>query len=137
MEIDIVDAGTNSPRHAFVRFRSRSRGGSGAYRGHEPADGGAEHVDAGSTDSGEVWQVNPFDRAALFVGDPGNAQPAAIAASLGATNVGQIVTWSLPTNIVDGNSVYLGLRPLVSDGAHYLNLNAAVTDAPRLLVACP
>lgn len=136
MQIDTLWSATDSPRHSFVRFDldptvAQSPIGSITLRLVAAMTVGSE-----SDDSGEVWQVLPFDRPALFTGDPGNVSTVAIAGTLGAVTFAQVLDWALPTDIIDNGSVYLGVRPLSSNTAHYVNLNGMAADVPTLVVTC-
>ncbi len=79
-----------------------------------------------------IWEVAPFDRAALFVAAPVQVGASALSESPGAVAAGQTVIYSLPTSAVAaGSSVYLGLVLGGSDASGYWDRDGTI---PPMLV---
>lgn len=93
----------------------------------------SDHDDAESSSSGEIWQVEPFTRADLFVAAPAAVGPTALVGDNGAVAQLQTVVFALPVALVmPGAPVFLGVLPLETDGIDYWNLDGATP--PRLVV---
>ena len=84
--------------------------------------------------SGEIWTVVPFVRSDLFNGPPANVGSSAISAGQGNVALNQTVSWSLPTNVVNGGAVHLEIKPLANGNTVYWN--GAGTVPPKLIVNC-
>lgn len=90
-------------------------------------------VDSGANQTGDVWLVEPFVRADLFVAAPATIGASPIALDMGNADKGETVLFDLPTSIVSASSsVTLGILPNTTDGVDYFNLNGAVP--PALLI---
>jgi hypothetical protein len=93
----------------------------------------ADTADAESDQSGEVWEVAPFDRLDLFAAAPAAQGMAPIAVSQGAVTMNQQVDFLLPLDLVQaGGVVFLGVLPVSTDGVNYFNNDGAIP--PRLVV---
>ncbi len=134
-----VDAEWNSmtdptPRHSYLRFDldgtiAGKTIDSVAVRLHVPNISGSE-----STQTGEVWEVDPFDRPALFVAAPMTVGGAPLSPNQGAVSLDQDVFFPLPTDSVTANgSVYLGILPLSTNGVDYFNALGA--EPPALVIS--
>lgn len=135
MGISTSEYSLHTPHHAFLRFDLDPDVAQSALASVELRVTVDSSTYANSNDSGDVWRVDPFVRSDLFSGPPARALGSALAGSQGAVSQNELVTWSLPTNIVDGSSVYLELNPLTSDNTYYEN-NAG-SAPPALVVTCP
>ena len=95
-------------------------------------------LNASSDQSGEVWQVAPFERADLFVAVPAPLGSGPVAESMGGTDPEAIpadydVVWELPPSLVEpGSSLFFGILPLSDDGVYYHNAKAV--SPPTLYV---
>jgi hypothetical protein len=87
---------------------------------------------AGSSSSGEIWQVASFTRSDLFVSTPAPMGQAPIVGDQGAVGQGQTVSFALPTALFGEPSLFFGVLPLSTDGIDYENLDGAVP--PKLVV---
>jgi hypothetical protein len=135
-EIDSLLSTTNSPRHGFLRFDLDPAVLARPITSIQLRLVVSMLPSAESDETGEIWRVVPFVRSDLFAGDVANVGSMASATDMGGVVLGQVVDWSLPTDIVDGESVYLAVRPVSSDLTGYVNLNGALADAPRLFITC-
>lgn len=125
----------HTPFHAYLRFDIDPVVAQSQLSAISLSVTVSDRSNAQSPESGEIWRVAPFSRSDLFVGRPTAVGLVELAGSQGAVTQSQTVTWSLPTDIVDGNSVYLEMRPLVADDTFYFNTHGATV--PRLYVTCP
>ncbi|NUO52798.1 MAG: hypothetical protein HOV80_28465 [Polyangiaceae bacterium] len=123
-----------TPRHSYLRFDldgaiAGKTVDSVAVRLHVPNIAGAE-----STQTGDMWEVEPFDRPSLFGSVPMNVGAAPISPNLGAVSLDQDVFFPLPTDSVaaDG-SVFLGILPLSTNGVDYFNALGA--EPPALVIS--
>jgi hypothetical protein len=86
-----------------------------------------------SNQTGDMWLVAPFDRAALFVAAPATMGSRPISPDQGTVAQGELVVFPLPASaVVAGGTVYLGILPLSTNGVDYFNL--AGEDPPVLVV---
>ena len=77
---------------------------------------------ADSSNSGEVWQVTPFNLSDLSSKVPSKVGSTALAGDLGAVVQNQTMDWKLPVTIATPNApVYLGVYPTTDDGVNYWN----------------
>lgn len=77
---------------------------------------------AASTQTGEIWRVQPFTEMSLHMSEPAKVGMTPIGADKGAVTQNQILNWSLPTSLVAANQgVFLGVLPINSDGVNYYN----------------
>jgi hypothetical protein len=100
---------------AEVRFRVGSKSG------------------ADSTQTGRLWQVEPFTRADLFL-TPLPAQVGqVVGGDLGAVTQNQVVTWPVPTTLISpGDPLCFGIFPVNNNGVDYLGIASA--SPPALFV---
>lgn len=127
---------THNPFHSFVRFDIEPDVAQSPLVSATLRVVVSNMAYADSPESGEIWRVAPFTRSELFSGEPADVGTQPLAASLGAVTQGQTVEWALPpSGIFDFSSVYLRIRPLVTDSARYDNLNG--TTPPELILTCP
>lgn len=92
---------------------------------HVPNTSGSD-----STQSGEIWVVDPFDRQALFVGPPAQVGGSPVSPNLGAVALDSDVLFPLPNNsVTPGGNVYLGILPLSTNGVDYFNNAGAAPPA--------
>jgi len=133
MSVDTSDSTTLLPIHSFIRF---DIDGVIANKTIDTVTLRLEvtaSVKASSTQSGEVWQVSSFTENSLSMSEPTKVGSMPIGADKGAVTQHQVITWSLPTNIVAPNQgVFLGLFPISSDGVNYYNTKGA--EPPRLTI---
>jgi hypothetical protein len=88
---------------------------------------------AGSDKSGQIWQVAPFTKDSLGLGQPADVGMAAVAPDLGAVVPLQDYLWKLPATLVaPSKPVFLSIRTSSTDGADYWNDHGK--DPPRLIV---
>jgi hypothetical protein len=133
MSVDLENGMTPTPRISFLRFDLDAQLTGMSVDSVElllsvPVFAGAE-----STNSGEVWQVTEFDRAALFTAAPDKVGASPLAGSVGAVAQGQTVSFQLPSTLVSaGGTVYLGVFPLSTNGVDYFN--SLGTVPPALLI---
>lgn len=86
-----------------------------------------------SNQTGELWEVEPFVRADLFVMTPATIGATPIGANQGAVALGAQVDFSIPTSLVSPNdSVTVGLLPLTTNGVDYYNTNGV--EPPILVI---
>jgi hypothetical protein len=130
-EFDAISDPT--PRHVYLRFNldgilAGKTIDAVNVRLHVPDTNGSN-----STHSGDMWEVAPFDRQALFVGPPAQVGSSPISPNLGAVGIDSDVLFPLPTDSVTaGGSVYLGILPLSTNGVDYLNNGGS--EPPALVV---
>jgi len=129
-EFDSINDPT--PRHVYLRFDL-----DGTLTGkvidavsdrlHVPTMSGSN-----SDNSGNMWEVAPFDRSDLFVAAPINMGSTPISPNLGAVALDSDVLFPLPVDSVAADaSVYLGILPINTNGVDYFNNGGA---APPMLV---
>lgn len=83
--------------------------------------------ESGST--GELWTTEPFDLAALSLGNPATVE--LVGEDLGAVALGAEIVWPLPVELfAGGDSLHFAIVPVVSDG---LDLLDATSDTPPRL----
>ena len=88
---------------------------------------------AGSDKSGQIWEVAPFTKDSLGLGQPADVGMAAVAADLGAVIASQDYLWQLPAKLVAPNKpVFLSVRNPSTDGVDYWNDHG--TEPPSLIV---
>jgi hypothetical protein len=122
-----------TPRHVYLRFDldgtiAGKTVDAVAVRLHVPNTSGAD-----SPQTGDMWEVDPFDRPSLFVGAPMTVGAAPVSPNLGAVGLDQDVFFPLPTDSVTANgSVFLGILPLSANGVDYFNALGA--EPPALVV---
>ncbi|MCA9707361.1 MAG: hypothetical protein KDK70_16020 [Myxococcales bacterium] len=92
-----------------------------------------DDTSANGPSSGEVYAVEPFTYEDLFMLQPAPVGMA-LAPDQGAVDVGQVVEWPLPPDVLaDGpTSLYLGVFPLDTNGIDYWG--AEGPQPPELLV---
>lgn len=133
MRSDNLVNATGNPAYSFVRFDV-----DGTIAGRTVTSvllrlTVSDLADANSAQSGDIWEVETFNRQGLF-----NAVPAQIGAapwvpSIGAVVQNQLVEVSLPNDSVAANEpTTLGIFTAISDGVFYFNLNGAVP--PELVI---
>ena len=90
-------------------------------------------MDADSTSSGEVWEVEPFELAALFVLQPATVGPL-LAPTQGMVESVDVIEWPLPPEVLTGgpSSVYFGVFPTVTNGVDYWGVGGM--EPPVLIV---
>jgi hypothetical protein len=131
--VDMLDATTNQPWDAFVRFDLDSAFGTGAITKLELVLTATSDSLASSGNSGLVYQVMPFTKMDLYMVEPMKVSATPIAPSQGAITQLQVITWPLPTSLASpGGSVFLELESPSQDGANYWNL--AGPNPPQLIV---
>jgi len=132
MKITLDDYYIGHPRRAFIRFDLDNALAGKTVTSVTLRLQVTDGPFADSPGSGEVWRVQSFSEADLFGNMPATIGANALAPDQGAITQGQVLDWSLPTNLVTPNgSVYLGLLPTVVDGAYYWNEKGV---GPPLLV---
>jgi len=95
----------------------------------------SNHALNGAASTGELWQVQPFSRADLFIGIPTIVGAVPVGNDKGSTGSDSPVTWAAPTApIQQGASLYFGVLPLSNDGLVYWTIEGA--EPPRLVVSC-
>jgi len=130
MSVDLEEGMPPTPRISFLRFDLDAQLAGKSVDSVELRLSVPMFVGAESNDSGEVWRVTEFDRAALFTAAPTKVGASPAAASVGAVAQGQTVVFELPSSLVSaGGSVYLGVFPLSTNGVDYSNVLGAVPPA--------
>jgi hypothetical protein len=133
MSVDTSDSVTLLPIHAFVRFDLDDAFANKTVDEVTLRLQVTGSMKASSTQSGEIWQVDSFSKLTLQMSEPAKVGASPIGMDKGAVTQNQVLTWTLPTNIVAPNqSVFLGIFPLSSDGVNYYNTDGA--QPPRLTV---
>lgn len=90
-------------------------------------------VDAKSNQSGQLWEVVPFDREDLYVAAPAKVGTVPLQGDQGATSPGDLVHFDVPTSLVVVNGrAHFGVLPVSSDGVDYFNTAGDVP--PKLRV---
>ena len=130
MAVDLEEGMPPTPRISFLRFDLDAQLAGKSVDSVELRLSVPVFIGAESNDSGEVWRVAEFDRAALFTAAPTKVGASPAAASVGAVAQGQTVVFELPSSLVSaGGSVYLGVFPLSTNGVDYSNALGAVPPA--------
>lgn len=132
--IDRNELNTGAHHNAYLRF--------GPIAGAEGVTAVALRMRVATTDladsaqSGEVWIVQPFDRASLFEEAPATVGSNPAGGDEGPVSFGQDVDWQLPKGVIraDG-SVFLGVLP--SDDDDGVRYRRDGRDGPKLFVECP
>lgn len=133
IQTDAQDIATGGPIYSFLRFDlddafAGAQVTSVTLRMHT-----ADYDSAESEQSGEIFEVEPFERDDLYVGAPAQVGNTPIGPDVGPVAGDQDVTWALPETIaVAGGSIYLGLFPASEDGVHYWDETTA--DPPTVIV---
>jgi hypothetical protein len=135
MTITTAHFSLGTPHHGFVRFDLDTDVAQSQLMSITLELQVPNTMFADSIDSGNIWQVMPFDRPDLFIGQPVNVGNMPIANSMGPIVLGMTVDFALPTSIVDGGSVYLAIRPTQANAVDYMNTNGVTP--PKLIVTCP
>jgi hypothetical protein len=88
---------------------------------------------AASTQTGELFRVEPFIRSDLFVDPPPTVVGNLLGMNQGAVVPGDTVVWPLPVSAVQpGTPICLTVKPVNSNGVDYFNLVGATP--PELVV---
>lgn len=95
----------------------------------------SNHALNGAVSTGELWQVQPFDRTDLFFGTPNPVGGSPVGSDKGSVGAGEVVEWALPTAPIQQDaSLHFGILPLSDDGLVYWTGQGA--DPPQLIVSC-
>jgi hypothetical protein len=127
MNIDLNDTASAHPYHAFVSFELDE-----AFAGRTVLQVTlrvvvASYGKSAGDQSGEIWEVEPFDELDLNDYAPAKVGTAALAQSSGPVTQGQVVEWTLPVDFVaPEKEIYLGIFPVSDDGVDYWNDDGAV-----------
>jgi len=88
---------------------------------------------ANSDESGEVWQVEPFELPDLSNLAPNAVGTPPLAASLGPVAPFDSVEWQLPPSVITvAQSVYIAITPASVDGVNYDNLDGVTPPVLRV-----
>jgi hypothetical protein len=133
MNIDENDTASAHPYHAFVSFELDE-----AFAGRTVQQVTlrlvvASYAKSAGDQSGEIWEVEPFDELDLDDHAPEKVGTAPLAQSGGPVTQGQVVEWALPVDLVaPEKDIYLGIFPVSDDGVDYWNDDGAVP--PELVI---
>jgi hypothetical protein len=130
--IDIRDAQTNDPWHAYLRFDiDNALAGKTITKVILRAVATAAS-NAPGPDSGSVFAVQPFTMNTLQQAVPARVG-GQLAGNQGAVSIGEVVSWTLPpSTVTPGSPVYLGLYANDDDGVNYFNTDGPTP--PRLII---
>lgn len=133
MSVDTSDSMTLLPIHSFIRFDIDGIIANKTIDTVTLRLTVTASMKASSTQSGEIWRVQSFSENSLHMSEPAKVGMTPIGVDKGAVTQNQVLTWSLPTDLVEPNqSVFLGIFPLSSDGVNYYNTAGA--EPPRLTI---
>ena len=133
MSVDTSDSVTLLPIHSFIRFDIDDTIANKTIDAVTLRLQVTGSMKASSTQSGEIWRVQSFTESSLKISEPAKVGMTPIGMDKGAVTQNQVLTWSLPTDIVAPNQgVFLGVFPLSSDGVNYYNTAGA--EPPRLTI---
>jgi len=128
---DGSDASTMQPWYAYVRFDLDGRFAGQSIKTVHLRLTVTDDSLAASASSGAIWQVAMFDKPSLYTTVPAMVGSAAIAPAQSSIQKLEVVTFSIPTDLVAANgSLYLGVISTSTDGVNYWNLDGA--NPPRL-----
>jgi hypothetical protein len=130
LPVDQNDDNLNVPFYSYLRFDFDN-----AIAGREVVAVTLRLVISDGAESdgpmtGEVWRVATFTLADLSTQAPAQLGGAPLAGDQGAVLQLQPVQWTLPTSVIDGGPLCLGLIPISASGVNYWNLQGA--DPPRV-----
>lgn len=133
LNVDMNDHDTEEPNHSYLAFEVPTLPPGARVTRVSLRLVITDTDGAGGESTGEVWAVEPFERADLFSFAPATMGSAPVGADLGAIEVGAEAVWELPAGLVASEEpLYLGVLPLVDDGVSYWNLNGV--DPPTLRI---
>ncbi|HEY5927700.1 MAG TPA: hypothetical protein VIV11_38710 [Kofleriaceae bacterium] len=132
LPVDLDDANLNVPFYSYLRFDFDQTIAGRQITAVSLRVVISDGAQSDGPSTGEIWRVATFTATSLQTQAPAQLGGVPIGADQGAVVQLQPVVWALPSDVIDGGPLCVGMIPVTAAGVNYFNLQGA--DPPRVRI---